>query len=311
MDTTELQEARVLLHRILRAMNALPNRHIPNEEAFPNTYAIAEQVSEHLRHWHPAARVILPKRNNPTTPGGPNTMIPCPFHAPNSPSAKPCGQPLQFVGLIPGAFQPRGNELFRWDCPHGHTILGEFTAAMGDDEQQDEDDETNDETDDAGHPIDESPSYRDSMNDAGRGHLLREGIDASWPANTYSPPCHWCGGKSMPCYCGRLGEQRQVPEPAAPMHTQINAQPAPWGKGVRALWNEHAAPLFKDGDWCGSANFFTPRPYVDEYNRGSDKAGFTYVVHPGHRVCFVEFAAAVVIPGLVEASSESLADHTP
>ena len=64
---------------------------------------------------------------------------------------------------------------------------------------------------------------------------------------------------------------------------------AKWTKETWALWDKNVAPLFKDGkDWCSAAHYYQPRPYVDEYNRGSDKEGFTYVVQPGYRVCFWE-----------------------
>jgi len=68
------------------------------------------------------------------------------------------------------------------------------------------------------------------------------------------------------------------------MTTTINGQPADWPGDVWAKWytvaNE-ADPKLTTED-VSTANYFTPRPYVDEYNRGSREEGFVYTV--GRRV---------------------------
>lgn len=82
--------------------------------------------------------------------------------------------------------------------------------------------------------------------------------------------------------------------PHAPVHareTTINAKPATWDKWIRALWRDRVEPRFRAGETCSLANYFTPRPYQDEWSPGSAMAGFVYVVEPGRRVCFVEWRA--------------------
>lgn len=68
------------------------------------------------------------------------------------------------------------------------------------------------------------------------------------------------------------------------MQTSINGKEAEWSPEIRALWNATA-----DGRPHGkliSANYFTPRPYRNEYDQGSRDEGFTYTVKQGyqHRV---------------------------
>lgn len=65
------------------------------------------------------------------------------------------------------------------------------------------------------------------------------------------------------------------------MITSINGNEHPWPPEIEQLWHTHvdqADPKFLNTT-ITRANYFTPRPYVDEYNQGSNKAGFTYVVH--------------------------------
>ena len=74
-----------------------------------------------------------------------------------------------------------------------------------------------------------------------------------------------------------------------PHQIMVNGNPdADWSKSVWELWFQNISPLFKNGDSCSTANYYTPRPYRNTYDRGSDKEGFTYVVNPGQRVCFWE-----------------------
>jgi hypothetical protein len=66
----------------------------------------------------------------------------CPFpkSSPGEPELDPhgpqCGAPLQYRGLIASNFCEEGNELYRWDCPQGHSVLAEFTDEMGDLERE-------------------------------------------------------------------------------------------------------------------------------------------------------------------------------
>ena len=70
-----------------------------------------------------------------------------------------------------------------------------------------------------------------------------------------------------------------------PKQFTVNGKPELWTLPMWELWNEHVAPLFKEGETCSTANYYTPRPYRNEYDRGSNKEGFVYVVNPGYRVC--------------------------
>lgn len=70
-----------------------------------------------------------------------------------------------------------------------------------------------------------------------------------------------------------------------PTKTQVLGKECDWTEDILREWETRIMPRFKNGDWCSTANYFAPRPYVDEYNRGSDYWGFTYVVEPGNRVC--------------------------
>ncbi len=63
---------------------------------------------------------------------------------------------------------------------------------------------------------------------------------------------------------------------------------ADWSEQIWKLWHANVSPMFLGGESCSSANYYTPRPYRNEYDRGSDKEGFTFVVQPGFRVCFWE-----------------------
>ena len=65
------------------------------------------------------------------------------------------------------------------------------------------------------------------------------------------------------------------------MITSINGKPADWTPEIWQLWHtlaEKADPKAFDFAKVERANYYTPRPYVDQYNRGSEYEGFTYVV---------------------------------
>ena len=68
------------------------------------------------------------------------------------------------------------------------------------------------------------------------------------------------------------------------MKTTINGKPDIWSPRIRALWDNNVAPKFLPHTTCESANYFTPRPAVDEWNKASNVEGFTYIVSPGRRV---------------------------
>lgn len=73
-----------------------------------------------------------------------------------------------------------------------------------------------------------------------------------------------------------------------PRYTSINGKEAPWTDAVRALWAQVVAAHFSgETRPVARANYFTPRPYVDQYNTGSDQSGFIYVV--GRDVCYHNF----------------------
>jgi hypothetical protein len=64
------------------------------------------------------------------------------------------------------------------------------------------------------------------------------------------------------------------------MRTTINGQDAEWSEEIRAKWHtfaDAADPKLMRGVVL-SANYYTPRPYVDEYNRGSGEEGFVYSI---------------------------------
>jgi hypothetical protein len=70
-----------------------------------------------------------------------------------------------------------------------------------------------------------------------------------------------------------------------PAKTTVNGRPAAWGEDISKLWLAKVAVKFDEGETCSTANYYTPRPWQNEYDRGSDKEGFVYVVQPGYRVC--------------------------
>lgn len=60
--------------------------------------------------------------------------------------------------------------------------------------------------------------------------------------------------------------------------TLVQGQEAPWDEEIAAKW---AAVVASDGFPEGRVtrvNYFRPRPYRNEYDRGSKDEGFTYTV---------------------------------
>lgn len=76
------------------------------------------------------------------------------------------------------------------------------------------------------------------------------------------------------------------------MTTKINGEAAEWPEDVWAKWRKAMDGLPELPTL--SANYYTPRPYVDEWNRGRDTSGFVYtIVKDGHpTVCTVQLAHA-------------------
>ena len=72
------------------------------------------------------------------------------------------------------------------------------------------------------------------------------------------------------------------------MKTLVNGHQIDWSTKIWELWESKVAPLITDEEMCSYANYFTAREYRNEYDRGSNKSGFTYTVQPGNRVCFVD-----------------------
>mgnify|MGYP001597956752 CR=1 FL=1 len=66
------------------------------------------------------------------------------------------------------------------------------------------------------------------------------------------------------------------------MHTSINGQPAEWTEAIWRLWytfvDQGDPQLYDDPGLPSRANYFTARPYQDEWDQGDRKEGFTFVV---------------------------------
>lgn len=75
-----------------------------------------------------------------------------------------------------------------------------------------------------------------------------------------------------------------------PMKTSILGQNAPWPPKIQDLFAEKL-PRLESWEVVTDANYFTPRPFVNEYDQGSRKEGFVYTLNH-RRVCFVEWEAS-------------------
>lgn len=69
------------------------------------------------------------------------------------------------------------------------------------------------------------------------------------------------------------------------MRTTINSQEAVWTDYIKGLFVRTIENNLEDGETISHANYFTPRPYRNEYDTGSNKEGFCFVLQPGNRVC--------------------------
>lgn len=72
--------------------------------------------------------------------------------------------------------------------------------------------------------------------------------------------------------------------------TLVNGLPANWTPEIEAEFTARVGPLMSADEVVTRANYFTPRPYVDEYNRGDDRHGFTYTLNNRH-VCQLHWRA--------------------
>lgn len=64
------------------------------------------------------------------------------------------------------------------------------------------------------------------------------------------------------------------------MKTSINGSEADWTEAIRDRWDSTEADR-PDGE-ITSANWYTARPYQDEYSTGSTKEGFVYTARRGY-----------------------------
>lgn len=63
------------------------------------------------------------------------------------------------------------------------------------------------------------------------------------------------------------------------MRQSISGKPAPWTPDIQAKWDKVISePNMPDGV-VTHANYFTPRPYRNEYDRGSKDEGFVYTLN--------------------------------
>jgi len=64
------------------------------------------------------------------------------------------------------------------------------------------------------------------------------------------------------------------------MRTSINGKRKEWPQEVKDMWRQAQETMDADVRELpiSAANYFTPRPYVDQYNRGDPRHGFTYTV---------------------------------
>ena len=70
------------------------------------------------------------------------------------------------------------------------------------------------------------------------------------------------------------------------MLTQIRGRQSEWTDDIWKEWNTRVQPRLDEREVTARwANYYTPRPAVDEYNRGSDHYGFTYTVGREVWVC--------------------------
>lgn len=74
-----------------------------------------------------------------------------------------------------------------------------------------------------------------------------------------------------------------------PKRTTVRGVEADWTPEIWEKWDKREDLTDKTDQPLVvlTANYYTPRPYVDDYSRGSTKEGFTFVI--GSRVYFHEW----------------------
>jgi hypothetical protein len=72
------------------------------------------------------------------------------------------------------------------------------------------------------------------------------------------------------------------------MKTSIRGKPSAWPQGVHSRFECLVGSRLNEGEVVTSANYFTPRPRIDEWNHPTYTAGFVYTLN-GRRVCIVEW----------------------
>lgn len=70
---------------------------------------------------------------------------------------------------------------------------------------------------------------------------------------------------------------------------EINGKPGLWTPGIFGLFEYHVGPRMAEGETISQANYYEPRPYRNEYEKGWTDYGFTYTVQPGNRVAYVRW----------------------
>ena len=63
------------------------------------------------------------------------------------------------------------------------------------------------------------------------------------------------------------------------MRTSVNAKPCNWEADIHRKWDAASNPDAEelDGAVIVSSNYFTPRPWRNEYDRGCGDEGFCFV----------------------------------
>lgn len=77
------------------------------------------------------------------------------------------------------------------------------------------------------------------------------------------------------------------------MKTSLNGKEAEWPEVVRVRFEELMAE--RPPANITSAAYAARRPYVDEYNRGSNEHGFVYTIDE-RKVCYVWLAGPDLVP---------------
>lgn len=76
------------------------------------------------------------------------------------------------------------------------------------------------------------------------------------------------------------------------MREQINSVRVEWPDNVR----QRFAELMEDDlPRVTQANYFTPRPWRNEWDRGDDSHGFVYTLD-GRHVCIITLTGRVLVP---------------